>query len=362
MTAVGSHRAAGDRAGGPTPTISAWTRPASRSTTAATSPSTTSCAPTFPASGRWATATARAPSPTPPTMISRSSPQICWTTIRAGSATASQTYALFIDPPLGRAGHDRSCGAQVGTAGAGRQRPMTRVGRAVEKGETQGFMKVLVDADTKADSRRGDPRRRRRRGGPRHTRHDVGQGALHETAADHAHPPDRFGADPDHARRDEAAGVSVLRGSLRSHLRMREVGASTPRPLARSMGFRTGEVGANGPHPEVRAKRASKDAPADESAISRAPASALAVSMKARSFGAIAARRGRAPSEPRSRAVSPAVRRSVTSRSAMRRAGSSRAVLLASPDAASRPARRLRPPDAPGSARQGDRARCSARS
>ena len=26
---------------------------------------------------------------------------------------------------------------------------MTRVGRAVEKGETQGFMKVLVDADTR---------------------------------------------------------------------------------------------------------------------------------------------------------------------------------------------------------------------
>ncbi len=28
-------------------------------------------------------------------------------------------------------------------------RPMTRVGRAVEKGESQGFMKVLVDADAK---------------------------------------------------------------------------------------------------------------------------------------------------------------------------------------------------------------------
>jgi pyruvate/2-oxoglutarate dehydrogenase complex dihydrolipoamide dehydrogenase (E3) component len=28
-------------------------------------------------------------------------------------------------------------------------RPMTRVGRAVEKGETQGFMKILVDADSK---------------------------------------------------------------------------------------------------------------------------------------------------------------------------------------------------------------------
>jgi pyruvate/2-oxoglutarate dehydrogenase complex dihydrolipoamide dehydrogenase (E3) component len=58
------------------------------------------------------------------------------------------TYALYIDPPLGRAGMTvrqvRSSGrnALVG------KRPMTRVGRAVEKGETQGFMKVIVDADT----------------------------------------------------------------------------------------------------------------------------------------------------------------------------------------------------------------------
>lgn len=58
------------------------------------------------------------------------------------------TYALYIDPPLGRAGMTvdevRASGrkALVGT------RPMTRVGRAVEKGETQGFMKVVVDAET----------------------------------------------------------------------------------------------------------------------------------------------------------------------------------------------------------------------
>ena len=41
------------------------------------------------------------------------------------------------------------------------KRPMTRVGRAVEKGETQGFMKVVVDAETQRDPRRRDPRRRR---------------------------------------------------------------------------------------------------------------------------------------------------------------------------------------------------------
>ena len=59
-------------------------------------------------------------------------------------------YALYIDPPLGRAGHDRSRGraSRAGQALVGK-RPMTRVGRAVEKGETQGFMKVVVDAETK---------------------------------------------------------------------------------------------------------------------------------------------------------------------------------------------------------------------
>lgn len=58
-------------------------------------------------------------------------------------------YALYIDPPLGRVGvteaQARASGKQllIGT------RPMTRVGRAVEKGETQGFMKVIVEAKSK---------------------------------------------------------------------------------------------------------------------------------------------------------------------------------------------------------------------
>ena len=58
------------------------------------------------------------------------------------------TYALYIDPPLGRAGMTVD---QVRTSGRKAlvgKRPMTRVGRAVEKGETQGFMKVVVDAET----------------------------------------------------------------------------------------------------------------------------------------------------------------------------------------------------------------------
>jgi pyruvate/2-oxoglutarate dehydrogenase complex dihydrolipoamide dehydrogenase (E3) component len=57
-------------------------------------------------------------------------------------------YGLFIDPPLGRVGltetEARSRGRRIRVG----KRPMTRVRRAVEKGEPQGFMKVIVDADT----------------------------------------------------------------------------------------------------------------------------------------------------------------------------------------------------------------------
>ena len=57
-----------------------------------------------------------------------------------------QTYALYIDPPLARAGAtEAEVRKQGGPALIGR-RPMTQVARAVEKGETQGFMKILVDA------------------------------------------------------------------------------------------------------------------------------------------------------------------------------------------------------------------------
>jgi pyruvate/2-oxoglutarate dehydrogenase complex dihydrolipoamide dehydrogenase (E3) component len=59
-------------------------------------------------------------------------------------------YGLFTDPPLGRAGltetQARATGRQVRIG----KRPMTRVGRAVEKGETDGLMKIVVDAETHA--------------------------------------------------------------------------------------------------------------------------------------------------------------------------------------------------------------------
>ncbi|UIF91034.1 FAD-containing oxidoreductase [Cupriavidus sp. UYPR2.512] len=57
-------------------------------------------------------------------------------------------YAMFIDPPLGRAGMTEAEARQSGRRLLVGSRPMSRVGRAVEKGESQGFMKVVVDADT----------------------------------------------------------------------------------------------------------------------------------------------------------------------------------------------------------------------
>jgi len=58
------------------------------------------------------------------------------------------TYALYIDPPLGRAGLTVTQVRESGRNALIGLRPMTRVGRAVEKGETQGFMKIVVDADS----------------------------------------------------------------------------------------------------------------------------------------------------------------------------------------------------------------------
>jgi pyruvate/2-oxoglutarate dehydrogenase complex dihydrolipoamide dehydrogenase (E3) component len=59
-------------------------------------------------------------------------------------------YALYIDPPLARAGMTETEIRKSGRKALIAKRQMTRVGRAVEKGETQGFMKIAVDAETSA--------------------------------------------------------------------------------------------------------------------------------------------------------------------------------------------------------------------
>jgi pyruvate/2-oxoglutarate dehydrogenase complex dihydrolipoamide dehydrogenase (E3) component len=58
-------------------------------------------------------------------------------------------YALYSDPPLARIGLNETEVRKSGRAALIATRPMTRVNRALEKGESLGFMKVLVDAETK---------------------------------------------------------------------------------------------------------------------------------------------------------------------------------------------------------------------
>ena len=59
-------------------------------------------------------------------------------------------YGLFTDPPLGRVGMGEAEAKAKGHRILVGKRPMMRVGRAVEKGEAQGFMKIVVDADSDA--------------------------------------------------------------------------------------------------------------------------------------------------------------------------------------------------------------------
>src|SRR5262249_16035075 len=54
-------------------------------------------------------------------------------------------YPMFIDPPLARIGLTERQAVEQGHDVHVGVRPMTRVGRAVERGETAGFMKVIVD-------------------------------------------------------------------------------------------------------------------------------------------------------------------------------------------------------------------------
>jgi pyruvate/2-oxoglutarate dehydrogenase complex dihydrolipoamide dehydrogenase (E3) component len=71
--------------------------------------------------------------------------------LHGGSRRVSEripTYGLFIDPPLGRVGQ-----TEAEVRGSSRpalvgKRPMSRVSRAIEKGDSRGFMKVLVDEES----------------------------------------------------------------------------------------------------------------------------------------------------------------------------------------------------------------------
>jgi pyruvate/2-oxoglutarate dehydrogenase complex dihydrolipoamide dehydrogenase (E3) component len=58
------------------------------------------------------------------------------------------SYALFVDPPLGRIGLTHEQVKASGRPALSAKMMMTRIGRAREMGETTGFMKVVVDAQS----------------------------------------------------------------------------------------------------------------------------------------------------------------------------------------------------------------------
>jgi pyruvate/2-oxoglutarate dehydrogenase complex dihydrolipoamide dehydrogenase (E3) component len=58
-------------------------------------------------------------------------------------------YALYTDPPLGRVGMTEAEVRKSGRRALVAKIAMEDVSRASEKGETEGFMKMLIDADTK---------------------------------------------------------------------------------------------------------------------------------------------------------------------------------------------------------------------
>src|SRR5262249_52406017 len=58
-------------------------------------------------------------------------------------------YALYTDPPLGRVGMSEAEIRKAGLKALVGKRPMTRVARAIEKGETHGFLKIHVEEGSK---------------------------------------------------------------------------------------------------------------------------------------------------------------------------------------------------------------------
>ncbi|SHE96872.1 Pyruvate/2-oxoglutarate dehydrogenase complex, dihydrolipoamide dehydrogenase (E3) component [Kaistia soli DSM 19436] len=60
-----------------------------------------------------------------------------------------EAYALYVDPPLGRVGMTEAAVRKSGRPALIGTRPMSRVARATEKGVSAGFIKILVDAETK---------------------------------------------------------------------------------------------------------------------------------------------------------------------------------------------------------------------
>src|SRR5215831_7901022 len=200
-------------AGGRTRTISVSIRQASPSTLAATSRSTISCAPTYPASGPWGIATGGAPSPIPPGTISKS----CSEPSRQRSAARQRSnYCLraLHRSPAGTRRYDRGRGPQVRPTGADRdhanggRKPSVRERRNKGLHEDPGRQGNETDPRGVAAGAFGG------RGHSLHPRYHVCQGAVHGPAAGGAHPPDSLGVHSNDVGRSPAVVMSEQAGTI----------------------------------------------------------------------------------------------------------------------------------------------------
>ena len=99
-------------------------------------------------------------------------------------------YTVFMDPQLGRVGLSERDAAEQGKTFKVAKLPMSSVARAIEKSQTRGFMKALVDSETNQILGRGDFGARGRRSDERFASSDAGRAALHRAARFSFCPPD----------------------------------------------------------------------------------------------------------------------------------------------------------------------------
>jgi len=126
-------------------TTSDWRRPASKPTSEVSSGWTTASGPTCPTTGRWATSKAAPPSPTSPTTTSGLSTA---TSSRRGAGRSTTAPSpIFTDPQLGRVGLTEQEARATGRKVKLGKYPMAYIARAIERDETGGFMKLVVDAE-----------------------------------------------------------------------------------------------------------------------------------------------------------------------------------------------------------------------
>ena len=183
----------------PIPTIWGSKRPASGPMRAATSWSTRACAPANP--GVWALGDCNGKGAF--THTTYNDYEIVAANLLEGAerkwTDRVPVYALYTDPPLGRVGMSEAEIRKAGIAALVGKRPMARVSRAVEKGETQGLLKIHVEAIEQAHPRRRAARHRLRRGGAIADRRGLRAHPLPRIPAPGAHPPHRERTAADHA-------------------------------------------------------------------------------------------------------------------------------------------------------------------